>query len=165
MTNNGTSSPSQIWPAAPVLAIWFRACQKSRTYLRASHAQQAIRFSSLAQNLTWPFGVFTSPLTMYSAISCMQAHSSLQVMSWICSRPAPARQWRIRRISRRTTVACKTSSADAAEKYDWKLDRKPNPHTRGEHASSKSVAMPSLFHDQGTLPLCLQSMLCRTCMA
>ncbi|KAL0036149.1 hypothetical protein WJX79_005815 [Trebouxia sp. C0005] len=23
-------------------------------------------------------------------------------------------------------------SVDAAEKYDWKLDRKPNPHTRGD---------------------------------
>jgi len=58
-------------------------------------------------------------------MSCMHAHSSL---CWIYSRPATVRKWR----TGRTMIACNTSSADAAEKYDWKLDRKPNPHTRGD---------------------------------
>lgn len=69
-------------------------------------------------------------LCLCSVMSCVHAHSSLLLMSRICSRPAPVRKWR----TYRTVTACKTSSADAAEKYDWKLDRKPNPHTRGEHA-------------------------------
>lgn len=61
-------------------------------------------------------------------MSCMHAPSSLRVVSGICSRPAPVRKWR----TGRTMFACKTSSADAAEKYDWKLDRKPSPHSRGD---------------------------------
>ena len=41
-----------------MLAICLRPCRKSRTHLGASHAQQAIRYLSVAQEVNWPFVVY-----------------------------------------------------------------------------------------------------------
>lgn len=37
-----------------------------------------------------------------------------------------------RQVLRKSSVWCTASSADAAQKYGWKLDGKPNPHKTGD---------------------------------
>lgn len=71
-----------------------------------------------------------SPVQLASVcvMPLLHLHSTHRSAIYVPARPVLASQWHVRSA----VLTCKASSVDAAKKYAWNLDGKPNPHKRGD---------------------------------